>query len=560
MDIGDTEPDFERLDRGEWAIRDEEVREYVRRTTEDVASLVRSTVGPRTLEKLVETRDHQDEPETILTADADEILKGVERGGGFDDPVAALFVDAVDSMQRALADGTGTAVVLAEALVHRGLDLVESGLHPNTVVAGYALAAARAGTALDELARPCDPTDRELLARVAATAVTADVTGEVRRRYADQVAEAVAGLAEATDGRWIDSDDVDVIATTQGERGFHRGVVARRRPTPLEEAEDADVDFDWEPVVEGALEDANLVVVDDEMTFGATATQTTDTRVGSPAELERERAARSRRRREFAEYLADVDVSVFVSQAEVDDPLRVALTREGIAVVDRVQYPKSDVYRLARATGATVVSHVDDVTEDVVGTAGRVREVVHDDEKWTIFDECDGSAFTLVVPVELESSARQRERLVSDAVAVTTVAAVDRQVVPGAGAPAAAVMHELRRETRSVPGREQLAVEAFADALEDFLGVLARNAGLNHVDATANLRAALARDPDRAPGVDLATGESVDAWEAGVVEPRRTFSQALETARSVAERLLTLDAMLSPGVDFSAFDPEVEHE
>ncbi len=130
MNVDGTEPDVEGVDRSEWSLQDEEAREYVRRTTEQVASLVRSTIGPYGLEKLVETHDLQGEREAVLTGNAEEILAAVERGDGFNDPVAALFVDCVDSMQRSVGDGTGTAVLLANELIRGGLDLIEQGLHP----------------------------------------------------------------------------------------------------------------------------------------------------------------------------------------------------------------------------------------------------------------------------------------------------------------------------------------------------------------------------------------------------------------------------------------------
>ncbi len=146
-----TEPGVEGVDRSEWTLQDEEAREYIRRTTNHVASLVRSTIGPYGLEKLVETHDLQGEPEAVLTGNAEEILAAVERGDGFNDPVAALFVDCVDSMQRSLGDGTGTAVLVADELIRRGLDLIEEGVHPSTVVVGYAIAAQRTGEVLDML-------------------------------------------------------------------------------------------------------------------------------------------------------------------------------------------------------------------------------------------------------------------------------------------------------------------------------------------------------------------------------------------------------------------------
>jgi chaperonin GroEL (HSP60 family) len=165
-----------------------------------------------------------------------------------------------------------------------------------------------------------------------------------------------------------------------------------------------------------------------------------------------------------------------------------------------------------------------------------------------------------VVSADTASAAAEREHIVSKALEVTTMAAIDGQAVPGAGAPAAAVASDLRRYSRTVAGREQLAVEAFADALEDFLRLLAANGGLDPLDALTVLRNAHASESAAPLGLDLPSGEPVDAWEAGVVEPRRVFSQAIETARSGSERLLTVDTVLHPNVDFESFSPEVEHD
>ncbi|WP_458187004.1 TCP-1/cpn60 chaperonin family protein [Haladaptatus sp. NG-WS-4] len=560
MDIGNKDPAVEGVNTDEWTLQDEEARAYVRRTTDRIASLVRSTVGPYGSEKLVETYNYQDEPEVVLTADADQILAAIERGDSFNDPVAALFVDAVDSMQRGLGDGTATTLVLTDALVERGLDLVEDGVHPSTVVVGYAMAANRAGEVLDDLARECSLDDHDLLRRVASTAMTVDLDDGTRSRYAERVADAVVGLAEATDGRWLDTDDVDVIADTGVEECLYRGVVVQRHPSPVQEDEDSNAEFDWTPAVEGTLEDATVAIMDSDVSFGETATPLEESRLSSPTALEQRRTARADRRAAFADHLATLGVEVFVSLEEVEDDVRDALERERIAVVDRVTYPKSDVARVARATDASVVSHVDDFTPDVLGTAGRVRETVRSDGKWTFFDECDGGVFSLVVSADTASAATERERVVSKALEVTTIAAIDGQVIPGAGAPAAAVANDLRRYSRTVAGREQLAVAAFADALEDFLRLLGANAGLNPLDTLTTLRNAHADESVVAFGLDLTAGKAVDAWEAGVVEPRRVFSQAIETARSSTEQLLTVDTILYPNVDLESFSPELEHD
>lgn len=554
------ELDLDAVDREEWSIQDAAARSYVRSATGAVASLVRTTLGPDGLEKLVETHDSHGEPEVVLSADAEGILAAVERGEGFNHPVAALFVDAVDTMQRSLGDGTGTAVLLADELVAGGLDLVEKGVHPNNVVVGYSMAAARAGETLDTLARECDPTDVETLTSVARTSMTTDMDTDVLDQYATLVAKAVTTLAVDVDAddRWLDTDDVRVLAASGAEDTLRHGVVLRRRPGQAQQAEDTHDEFDWTLDVPNSLTDATVAVLDATPTFGEPASSL-DAGTVSAAQYQRGVEERARHRDAFANRVVDLGTDVLVCQEALDDDLADALRASGVSVVDRAQYPKSDVYRLARATGATAVTHPDDLTSGALGVAGRVHEVRRNDEKWTVFEECSGPVLSLTVGAETASGLAERERLVEDAVEVTSVAAIDRQLLPGAGAPAAAVATDLRGYATSVEGQEQLAVEAFADALEALPMALARNAGLDPVDAVADLRHAHAGDGYDAVGLDLDDGTPVDAWNAGVVEPRRVFSQAVETARAAAEQLLTVDAVLFPGVE-GPVTPRTEHE
>jgi len=553
-------------DVDDWLLRDEATREFVGSAAGAVASLVRSTLGPRGCETLVETVDSHDDPEVVLTADAGEILDALERASGFAHPVAALLIDAVDSHRRALGDGTTTALLLSGALVEAGLDLVDEGLHPMSVVVGYGLANARAGETLDDLAREVDPGSAADLRDVAATAM-ADARDEAwRAESASAVAEVVAGLARATDREWVATDDVGVVGSTAVETGVVDGVVVRREPATYHEMPEFTTrSFGQRPAIPEPIEDATVVVVDDEIDFEETAStfeRGTGGRValGSREAAEKYATQLDARRAGAARRLRDLGVDVLVVQERVEDPVQRAFEREDVAVVDRAKYPYEDADRLADATGAQVASFVDDISADHLGTAGRVRDRLVDGEKWATFEGCGDGVSTVVVGARTRSALDWRERLVEDALDVTAVAASDRQVLPGAGAHAAAVAGDVREYARSVGRREQLAVEAFADALETVPRTLAANAGHDPATVVAALRAARRGDGPAAPGVDPAGPEPLDAWAAGVVEPRRVFSQAVETAVGVTEQLLALDTVLFPEVDLDSFDPMVEHE
>jgi chaperonin GroEL (HSP60 family) len=550
-----------------WLTRDGAARAYVVEAARAVESLVSSTYGPAGGTSLIQTVDPQDVPETVVTSDAGRILDAIERGGGFGHPVAALFVDGLDSVRRNLRDGTTTAALLAARLLASGADLVEDGLHPGTVVVGYAMAANRAGEVLDDLSRPIDPTDRDLLSRVAATTMTTDLSDARRREYADAVSAAVSELARESGGGWFDTDDVTVRTRVGDGCELMRGHVVRRRPGAHETSDRSTFSFDWSPAVEGVLTDARVAVLErgidveeSATTFGrdgaAGVTLRSAAAVSSYADA-REAAVDAVARR-----ISDLGTDVLVARDELDDDVVAALDSHGVAVVDGAKYPKSDIHRVARATGASVVGHASDLDESKLGRAGRVSERRVGDAKWARFDECDGPVFTLVVGAPTEGSRTAHERLLDDAVETTAVAAIDGQVLPGAGAAPLAVARDLRRFARGVEGTEQLAVAAFADACESLATTLARNAGYDPIDARAALRTAHAEaDETPAPvGFDVGTGGPADAWGMGVVEPRRLFSQAVDSAVATAEQLSTVDAVVSPGVEPGPFAPQTEHD
>ncbi|GGC64297.1 TCP-1/cpn60 chaperonin family protein [Haloferax sulfurifontis] len=551
---------------GDWLARDEAARAYVVGATRAVESLLASTYGPQGSTSLVQTVDGQQVPETVVTADAGRLLDAIERGDGFVHPIAALFVDGLDSVRRGLHDGTTTAALLAAGLVDEGARLAETGLHEGTLTVGYAMAANRAGEVLDDLARPISPTDRDRLREVAETSMTTDLSPSRRDAYADVVSTAVAELAGSTEGQWFDTDDVSVRTRAGDGVELVRGHVIRRRPGAHETSEKSRLSFDWTPSVEGVLSDARIAVLERDIDVEATATNFGSggaaVSLGSAGSVAAYTAARTDAIDDVAASVADLGVDVLVVRAELDDAVKTALESRGVAVVDRAQYPKSDIHRVARATGAQVVGHVSDLDASKLGRAGRVTERRVGDEKWTTIGECEGSVFTVIVGTPTEQGRTAHERLVEDAVETTAIAALDGQVLPGAGAAPLAVARDLRRFAGGVRGKEQLAIEAFADVCESLVQTLARNAGDDPLEVVAAVRTAHAdAAADPAPvGLDVTRGEPADAWELGVVEPRRVFSQALDSAVATSEQLSTIDAVVSPGLDLDELDPQIEHD
>jgi chaperonin GroEL (HSP60 family) len=546
--------------------RGREAYAHIRQATTELAGMTWSMYGPGGQTKLVVYPDANGrQPEEVVTESVDVFLDALDQGDLFAHPVAAMLVDSVDSMQRGQSDGTNRTLLLAGALVDRGVALIEEGTAPITVLAGYSRAAHQTGEILDdqseEWAVDCD----ERLRNLARTALTADVGNRSRSQYSEQIATAVRRLYDATDGEWVDTDNVKVISGRSDEQGrYVNGVVVRRRPID-EKFEETDLlSRRGRLRYTESVEDVRVAIVDREIDFEKTGTVLGGRKAGvqldSPEDVFEYAAGVDEQREAAARHLETVGVDLLVTQENVEKEAADAFRRHGVHVVDNVKTPLSDVYRVERATGSTVVAHVNDLTSDDVGTAGSVVEYRVCDETWTVLDDCGGGLSTIVVEPATEGAAERHVDAVEDAIEVTATAAMDRQVIPGAGASAMAVATGLRDYATTIPEREQLAVDAFADAVEQLVYVLAENAGLDPLDSLTRLRTAQTRSGDTHLGLDLATGDPTDAMEAGVIEPRRVLSQAIETARVAVSQLLTADTVLYPNVNRSQLQFLSEHD
>lgn len=545
-----------RLDAGErrkWTMTDDDARRYVRGAVDATVSLVESTFGPAGMEKLIVTEDKQNRRERVRVGDAGRIFDAIERMDGFAHPVAALFVDGADGMQSGLHDGTSTAVLLAGAFLDEGFELVDQGLAPSNVVVGYSIARARAGEALDDLARSVEPDDEETLADAAATTMTTNLESAVRQDLSRRVASTITRLAAGRDDGWINTDHAKTLSQPGAESGVVDGLVLSRPVDAGPNGRGID-----EPIA-----DATVAILDREIDFEETASVLdggAGVTLSSPEAADTYRTQLSDRIESTAENLVARGVDVLVCLEKLDESIVGPFEEAGIAVVDKATYPKEDVYRLAEATDGTVVSTLNELTDERLGRAERVSQRTVGDEVWTDFGGCPGPVLTVIASASTAEEAKRREEALEDALETTAIAAMDGQLLPGAGAPAAAVATEIREDATEVTGREQLAVEAFADALDRIPATLARNAGHDPVAAVTGLRTAHAADGRSAAGIDSRTGDLIDAWDAGVVEPRRVFSQAIETAAAIVEQLLTIDTVLYPNVELPGYTPRPERE
>ena len=485
-----------------------------------IAATLRSTLGPNGLDKMVIDRSGS----VVVTNTGATVLDGLE----IDAPIGRVIRDAIQSHARHVGDGTTTTALLVGELLAAAGDLVERGVHPTSIVDGYARAVSHARDALDELSVPVDPDD-DRLREVASTAVTGRWDAASARRFADITVDALRAVdgdaarltihaypgGELADSERVNGILVDVDSSSTTIDGF--GTDDRR-----------------------ALTDPTVALVDGEVTTPAAEASGRVT-VRSPDDLaavrERERAAET----ELVRSVTDRDVDVLVCQKSIDDAVKTELARTGVLPVERTRRDEFDA--IARAANATAVTATTDLDRDALGTVGSVRRRSVGGGAVIELSGLPGESHeSLLLRGGTPHVAEETKRIVEDCLAVARHAARGGGVVPGGGAGAMAVSRAVADRASSVDDRSALALEAFADAVTVIPRTLARNAGADPIDALVALRNRH-HDGETAAGV-ARSGAVRDMFDAGVVEPVAVPARCLEAAVRTAGLMLRVDETL----------------
>ncbi|WP_121744219.1 thermosome subunit alpha [Natronorubrum halophilum] len=487
-----------------------------------VAESVRTTLGPKGMDKmLVDSTGN-----VIVTNDGVTLLSEME----IDHPAADMIVEVAQTQEDEVGDGTTSAVVISGELLSQAEDLLEQDIHATTLAQGYRQAAEKATEALEEIAIDVEADDNEVLEQIAATAMTGKGAENARDLLARLVVEAVQSVADDDD---VDTDNIKVEKVVGGS---------------IENSELVEgVIVDKERVSDNMpyfAEDASVAIIDGDLEIKETEIDA-EVNVTDPDQLEQFLEQEETQLREMAEAVADAGADVVFVDGGIDDMAQHYLAQEGIIAVRRVK--SSDQGQLARATGATPVSSVDDLSEDNLGFAGSVaQKEIAGDQRIFVEDVDDAKAVTLILRGGTEHVIDEVDRAIEDSLGVVRTTIEDGKVLAGGGAPEVELSLALRDYADSVGGREQLAVESFADALEIIPRTLAENAGLDPIDSLVELRS----DHDAGEttsGLDAYTGDTIDMAEEGVYEPLRVKTQAIESATEAAVMLLRIDDVIAAG-------------
>jgi len=489
-----------------------------------ISEAVKSTLGPKGMDKmLVDSMG-----DVVVTNDGATILKEID----VEHPAAKMIVEVAKSQDEECGDGTTTAVVLTGELLKEAGDLLDQNIHPTVINSGYQLAAKKAMEVLNELAIDIKPNDKKVLSYIAMTSMASKGASSEKDVLADVVVDAITKVAEKRGkDSFVDLDNVQIqkkqgggISTT----GIIDGIILDKErvhegmPTDIKNAKIALVNAAIE--VKKTEVDARIQIQD-------------------PTQLQAFLDEEESMLRKMVEKVQKSGANVLICQKGVDDIAQHFLAKEGIYTVRRAK--KSDMEKLAKATGAKIVANLDGLAEKDLGFAGKVEEKKIGDDKMTFVTECKNpKAVSILIRGTTEHVTDELERALHDALSVVKVAIEDGKMTAGGGATAIAIAMALRDYAPSVGGREQMAIESFADAIEIVPKTLAENAGLDPIDMMLEIRNAHSKGQKYA-GINVNEGKVEDMLKKNVVEPIRVSLQEIQAASEAATMILRIDDVIA---------------
>ncbi len=490
-----------------------------------IAESVRSTLGPRGMDKmLVDSLG-----DVVITNDGRTILDEME----VEHPAAKMIVEIAKTQDEEVGDGTTTAVIIAGELLHKAEELLDQSIHPTVIAAGYRMAADKAQDILNGLAEKVSFDDDSLLKKIAMTSMTGKKAESAKEKLADLAVTAVKQIADKSDGKYI--VDIDYIGVEKKQGGstddselIHGLVIDKERV---------------HPGMPKRVKNAKIALLDCALEVKKTETDA-EIRVTRPEQLRAFLDEEEDMLRKMVDKIVATGANVVMCQKGIDDIAQHFLSKAGVYATRRVK--KSDMDKLARATGGKVATSLDDLTSADLGAAGSVEERKIADEKMTFVEGCkDPKAVSLLVRGGTEHVVDEIERAVHDGVSVVGAAVEDGKVVAGGGACEIELAKRLREYSETVGGRESLAINAFADAVEIVPRTLAENAGLDSIDMLVDLRAKHEKMDGKNMGLNVYEGKVVDMLKNGVIEPLRIKTQAIKSASEAAVMILRIDDVIA---------------
>ena len=490
-----------------------------------VAETVKTTLGPCGMDKMLVTSFG----DVAITNDGATIMKELD----VQHPAAKMLVEVAKAQDNEVGDGTTTAVVLAGELLAKAEGLLDKNVHPTVIIEGFKKASDKAQEVLEKIAIPVSISDDKTLREVAITSLSSKAVNVAEDHFAKLIVDAVKQVAEEVDGKY--KADIDLIK------------VVKKHGKSLEETElvkgmviDKEVASSQMPKF---IDGAKIALLNEKLEIEKTEFDA-KINIESPDQMQLFLDEEERMLKEMVNAVAKAGANVVFCEKGIDDMALHFLAKGGILAVKSVS--SSDMEKLARATGGKMLASVKDLTAATLGKAKKVEEVKIGDDKLIYVRECKNpKAVTIVIRGASSHVIDEAERSLHDGLCVVRNAVEDAKIVAGGGAPEAEVAKNLRNYAVKVGGREQLAVEVYAEAVEAIPLTLAENAGLDPIDIMVALRAEHEKAGNKNFGIEVTTGKIKNMLDLQVLEPLRVKQQVIKSATEAANMILKIDDLIS---------------
>jgi len=489
-----------------------------------VAEAVKSSLGPKGMDKMLVDSFG----DVTITNDGATILDEMD----VQHPAAKMMVEVAKTQDKEVGDGTTTAVVLSGELLSKAEELIEKEVHPTVVIDGYRKAMEKSLEILDAMAIPVKPNERQMLRKIAMTSMASKLVAENRDYLADLAVDAVLQVAQEEAGKFkVDIDDIKVEKKS-GESLMSTKLIQG-------------IALDKEVVHSGMpkqIENAKIALLDSALELEKTEFDA-KINIENPEQMKAFLEEEEHMLMNMVENIAKTGAKVVICQKGIDDVAQHQLARKDIMAIRRVK--ASDMEKLAKATGAKLITNIDDISASDLGQAKLVEERKLGDDKWTFIEGCKNPrAVTILVRGGIDRIVDEAERSIHDALMVVKDVVEEPKIVAGGGAPEAETANELRKYAGKLSGREQLAVIGFAEALEAIPTALAENAGLDPIDTLVDLRSRHDKG-EKWAGVDVFSGKIHDMGKLDVYEPLSVKNQIIKSASEAAVMILKIDDVIA---------------
>ncbi len=489
-----------------------------------VTEVVKTTLGPRGMDKmLVDSLG-----DVTVTSDGATVLDELD----IQHPAAKMLVEVAKTQDDEVGDGTTTAVVLAGELLKRAEMLLDQGLHPTVINAGFRKAEEKALEALNELAKPIDLKDSETLQKIALTSMAGKSISGATEHFAKIAVEAVNQVIEKRgDSFFADIENIQLVkkeGKSLLDTELVRGVIVDKEVV--------------HPGMPKRVEKAKIALLDTPLEIEKTEFSA-EIKISNPQQMQAFLDEETKLMRDMVDKIKVSGANVVLCQKGMDEVAQSFLAKAGVLAARRIK--KSDVEKLSRATGARIITNLEDLKSGDLGLAGLVEERKLGDDKMIFIQDCkDPKSVSILIRAGLERLVDEAERALKDALAVVIDVVKKPKAVAGGGAVETELAKRIKDYATKIGGREQLAVEAFAEALEVIPRTLADNAGLEQIDILVGLRAAH-ETKGIWSGVNVYNGEIADMWKEGVLEPVKVKEHAIASAVEVASMILRIDDVIA---------------